>query len=404
MEKLLLVLVIVLAIVGIAQIARVYQLSSELRKKREEDISPTANKVNANLLFVFMLSMFAFLIWHIVEYGDVLLPVAASEHGVKVDNLLNFNWVILLTVFFVVNFLLFFFAKKYAYDPNRKAFYLAHNNKLELIWTVIPSIVLMIIIVYGLTIWNQITEDPSEDAIVIELYSKQFDWTARFPGEDGQLGDANFTLISPTNPLGIITQTSIEEKLAELDKEIEKAHNSIQNDILPDDVVHELENKIGMRTRQKARVLNYKSGDRDFSIANDDKIMKGEIHIPVNKEVSFQIRSRDVIHSAYMPHFRAQMNAVPGMTTTFKFVPTITTDSMRTVVDDEEFNFILLCNKVCGSAHFNMQMDIVVESEEKYNEWLSQQKTFVPVDEESEGMTSKEAGEKEEERIIAVKN
>ena len=55
MEKLLIILVIVLAVVGIAQLMRVYKLSSELRNKREEDISPTTNKVNANLLFVFMI-------------------------------------------------------------------------------------------------------------------------------------------------------------------------------------------------------------------------------------------------------------------------------------------------------------------------------------------------------------
>lgn len=402
MEKLLIILVIVLAVVGIAQLMRVYKLSSELRNKREEDISPTTNKVNANLLFVFMILMFAFFIWHLVEYGDKLLPVSASEHGVKVDNLLNFNWAIIFTVFFIVNFMLFYFARKYAYDPNRKAYYLAHNNKLELIWTVIPSIVLMIIIVYGLTIWNQIMDEPSEDAVVIELYSKQFDWTARYPGNDGQLGEANFTLISPTNPLGIITDDVIDEKVKELDEEIADNRASIENEILPDSRVSELEKEIGMRTRQKARVLNYKDSDRDFSVANDDVVVKGEFHIPVNQQVSFQIRSRDVIHSAYMPHFRAQMNAVPGMTTTFTFTPTITTDSMRTVVDDEEFNFVLLCNKVCGSAHYNMQMNIIVESEEKYQEWLSQQKTFVK---EEAPTTSEDAVEEnDDERKIAVNN
>jgi cytochrome c oxidase subunit 2 len=404
MEKLLIVLVIVLAVIGIAQLTRVYKLSSELRKKREEDISPTTNRVNANLLFIFMFLMFGFFIWHIVEYGDDLLPVAASEHGVKVDNLLNFNWAILFIVFFVVNFLLFYFAKKYAYDPNRKAFYLAHNNKLELIWTAIPSVVLMIIIVYGLTIWNQIMDEPAEDAVVIELYSKQFDWTARYPGEDGKLGEANFTLISPTNPLGLITDGIIDEKIAELNEEIQENQASIANEILPDSRVNELEKEIGMRTRQKARVMNYKESDKDFTTSYDDRIVKGEFHIPVNKEVSFQIRSRDVIHSAYMPHFRAQMNAVPGMTTTFNFKPTITTDSMRTVVGDENFNYVLLCNKVCGSAHYNMQMNIIVETEEKYQEWLSQQKTFVKDDNAATKSAEVEVGENDDERKIAVKN
>jgi cytochrome c oxidase subunit 2 len=401
MEKLLLVLVIVLAIIGIAQLAKVYQLSSELTKMREEDISPRANRMNGNLLFLFMLAMFGFFIWQLFEYSDVLLPVAASEHGVKVDNLLNFNWAILFIVFFIVNFLLFYFAKKYAYDPNRKAYYLAHNNTLELIWTIIPSIVLAIIIVWGLITWWEITDEPGEDALVVELYSKQFDWTLRYSGEDGVLGDANFTMITAENPLGVITDDLIEKRIVELTEEIEKAETEIETQILPDSRIEELEDRIGMRSRQKARVMNYMESGRDFSVANDDIIVKGEFHIPVNREVNFQIRSRDVIHSAYMPHFRAQMNAVPGMTTQFTFTPTITTDSMRTVVGDPEFNYVLLCNKVCGSAHYNMQMTIIVESEEKYKEWLSQQKTFVAPT-KAEGLTEEERGE-ETERQIAVK-
>jgi cytochrome c oxidase subunit 2 len=92
--------------------------------------------------------------------------------------------------------------------------------------------------------------------------------------------------------------------------------------------------------------------------------------------VEFIFRSRDVIHSAYMPHFRAQMNAVPGVPTRFKMTPTITTDSMRTITGDEEFNYVLLCNKVCGSAHFNMQMTIVVDTPEQYEAWLAEQAAY----------------------------
>lgn len=377
MEKLLLVLVIVLAIIGIAQLAKVYQLSTELGKKREEDISPNSNRMNANLLFIFMIGLFAFFIWHLFKYSDQMLPVAASKHGEKVDMLLNFNWAIIFTVFFIVNFLLFYFARKYAYNAKRKAYYFAHDNKLELVWTVIPSIVLAIIIIYGLRTWNEITSDPSEDAIVVELYAKQFDWTARYAGEDNELGYANFTMISTMNPLGLITNDGIDAKVMELKEEIAKTEAKLASEVLPESKVEELEERIAMRRRQMARVMEYKKSERDFSVADDDVLVKSEFHIPVNKEVNFQIRSRDVIHSAYMPHFRAQMNAVPGMNTEFTFVPTITTDSMRMVVGDENFNYVLLCNKVCGSAHFNMQMNIIVESEEDYQKWLSEQKTFV---------------------------
>jgi cytochrome c oxidase subunit II len=86
-----------------------------------------------------------------------------------------------------------------------------------------------------------------------------------------------------------------------------------------------------------------------------------------------------------MPHFRAQMNTVPGMVTRLKMRPTITTDSMRTITGNDKFDYILLCNKICGAAHYNMQMKIVVEKEDDYNNWYKQQATFAgaPVKEES---------------------
>jgi cytochrome c oxidase subunit 2 len=82
-----------------------------------------------------------------------------------------------------------------------------------------------------------------------------------------------------------------------------------------------------------------------------------------------------------MPHFRAQMNTVPGVPTRFKFTPTITTDSMRVITDNSEFDYILLCNKVCGAAHFNMSIKIVVDTEEEYAAWIAQQKEYITEEE-----------------------
>lgn len=376
MDKILLVLVIVLVVISIAQIAKMYQVTADMTKKREEDISPTSNRVNANLLLFFMIALFVTFIWQMIAFKDVLLPIAASEHGVLTDRLFNINWLILIPAFFIVNFLLFFFAWKYRYNKERKALYLAHNNTLELVWTIIPSIVLVFIIIYGLLTWNKIMDAPSEDALHVELYSKQFDWTARYSGNDKTMGESNFALISSSNPLGLLTKVTLEEKVNELNEEIDKLERRLAEDIIPDSQAKEIQDRINMRKRQRARVINYKEGGVDFSAALDDKVVRGEFHIPVGREVNFQIRSRDVIHSAYMPHFRAQMNAVPGMTTQFKFVPTITTKDMRESLGDEEFNYVLLCNKVCGSAHYNMQMNIIVDTEEDYLKWIEEQGTF----------------------------
>jgi cytochrome c oxidase subunit 2 len=133
----------------------------------------------------------------------------------------------------------------------------------------------------------------------------------------------------------------------------------------------------------------------------DDQIVKGEFHLPVGREVEFVFRSRDVIHSAYMPAFRAQMNTVPGVPTRFKMTPTITTDSMRTALNDPDFDYVLLCNKVCGAAHFNMQMKVVVETEEQYEAWLSEQSEFLVKEGEDDAEMEKASAQKKTTNVTA---
>ena len=152
--------------------------------------------------------------------------------------------------------------------------------------------------------------------------------------------------------------------------------------ILTDAAYEAKEDKLYRLQRHRQRIQEIREFDFDGNLSAweagmDDRIVKGEFHLPVGQEVEFVFRSRDVIHSAYMPAFRAQMNTVPGVPTRFKMTPTITTDSMRTVLNDPEFDYVLLCNKVCGAAHFNMQMKVIVETEEQYAAWLAEQDEFL---------------------------
>ena len=111
------------------------------------------------------------------------------------------------------------------------------------------------------------------------------------------------------------------------------------------------------------------------SRAWDDFIQKDTLYLCKGKEYEFNFRSKDVIHSAYFPHFRAQMNTVPGMTTRFKFIPTLTTLEMREKKKDNNFNYALLCNKICGGAHYKMKMMVVVLEEKAYKSWLDSKLT-----------------------------
>lgn len=379
MTKLLILIVVVLGILAIAQLARVYELTAKLRGKREEDISPADNRMNATLMWVFLAAYFGFFLWLCLAYKDKMLPLAASTQGVETDWLMNFNWWILIIVFVITNILLFFFAGKYVYSKDRRAYWQPHDNRLELAWTIAPAIVLAVIIIYGLNSWNKITAPASPDAMQVELYARQFDWTVRYPGADGMLGATDYRLITGTNPLGIVTPLAMETRLAELEVEEHAADSLLHHTVQPESKMLELEERIGYLGRMRTRLINLRNvmkqdmkmnGDASPYAHGSDDVVTKDFMLPVHKEVNLQIRSQDIIHSAFLPHLRVQMNAVPGMTTVIKVTPTITSDSMRThVMKDPEFNFILLCNKICGASHYNMQLPLTVVTSDEFETW-----------------------------------
>lgn len=319
MINLLIAIVIILAILVVAKVIRVFELSTDLKGEDPAKITDNDNRTQATMLVIGIIIWLGTVIYGILVWGPMTLPEAASEHGADIDGLMSLTWWIISPMFFLCHILLAYFGYKYYYKKENKATFFAHSTKLEMIWTIVPTVVLTSLIVYGLSIWNEVTSAQPDDAIEIELYAKQFDWTARYAGADNLLGKSGYRLISSTNPLGVST-----EDAASL----------------------------------------------------DDKIVRGELHLPVGRTVVFKFHSRDVLHSAYMPHFRLQMNCVPGMTTQFHMTPTTTTKEMREITGNEEFNYLLLCNKICGTSHYNMQMDIIVESQDDYDAWLADKKTF----------------------------
>ncbi len=312
-------IVTILVIIAIARIVRILELTAYLSGENSERITEKNNNLQGTLNLVFLFVGMIFIVFTTWRYSRFILPVSASKHGVQIDNLMNVNYVLIFTVFFITQILLFVFAFKYRHNKNRRAEFIPENHKLEFVWTIIPTIVLGGMIVYGLTVWNRITNAVSnKDAQVIELYGKQFDWTARYAGKDNTLGKANFLKININNPLGV---------------------------------------------------------DSLDPNAKDDILVK-ELHLKINQPTLLSIRAQDVIHSVYMPHFRLQMNAVPGMTTQFYFVPSITTDEMRKNLNNDKFDYVLLCNKICGMAHYTMKMKVVVDDENQYAEWMNKQKSF----------------------------
>ncbi|WP_297517126.1 cytochrome c oxidase subunit II [Flavobacterium sp.] len=353
MTALLVVLVLVLLSVALWQLSKIFALT-QIGKKSTDESSQVAgdndNRVNGYLMFGFLAFIYLITIICIVKYGSYpLMSNSASEHGVEVDQLM---WISMILIFFVqtvTQALLHYYAYKYSGKKGQIAAYISDNNKLEFIWSAIPAIVLAVLIFFGLYAWTDIMfiNEKEEKPIVIEVYAQQFKWTVRYAGEDNVLGKANVRLIEGVNTLGV-----------------DLADPNAQDDIVAE-----------------------------------------ELHIPKGKKVIFKIRSQDVLHSMYMPHFRAQMNCVPGMVTQFAFTPIMTTQEMRdtpemiakvdninairtkkskeleaqgkTGLDPYTFDYLLLCNKICGSSHYNMQMKVVVDEPQDYQKWLKEKTTLV---------------------------
>jgi cytochrome c oxidase subunit 2 len=347
MTSLLVIIVLILLAVALWQLTKIFDLTQVGVKQNSQIASDNDNNVQGYIMFGFLAFIYVFTIYGLIKWGGLVLHTPASAHGATVDNLMNITWVLIFIVQTITQGFLYYFGFKYRGKEGNTALYFADNNKLEFIWSIIPAIVLAGLILYGLYAWTNIMfVDEDEDVIEIELYAQQFKWTARYSGEDNVLGKANVRYIEGVNVLGV---------------------------------------------------------DASDPNAQDDKVVT-ELHLPIGKKILFKMRSQDVLHSAFMPHFRAQMNCVPGMVTQFAFEPIYTTQQMRDMpfmqekvaninairtkksqeliakgepgLDPYTFDYLLLCNKICGASHYNMQMKIVVDTPEDYKKWLATQKTF----------------------------
>lgn len=314
---LFLLLCLFVAIVGKA--LRVYELTREVQEK---PAGINWNAVNATLFALFLIVGLYGVYFEYTVHGNMILPEAASEHGARIDQMFNITLIITTIVFIVTHILLFTFSYVYRHRGNRKAYFYPHNNAIERIWTIAPAIVLTVLVLMGFLTWRSIfykVEDPNNKPLNIEITGSQFSWAIRYAGEDGVVGRKNYKLISPLNGLGM---------------DFKDKHNF------------------------------------------DDQ-MADEIVIPINKPVRFILTSKDILHSFYLPHFRVQLNTVPGMTSYFEFTPTITTAEMQAKTNDPAFKYILLCAKICGQGHYNMQRTVRVVSQEEYNEWIKQQPVYI---------------------------
>jgi cytochrome c oxidase subunit II len=278
------------------------------------------NRINGFLMIVFLVLGLIGVYWCNEMFKGKILGESASDHGEKIDNMLYITLAITGVVFFITQILLFWFAYKYQYSEKRKAYYYPHNNKLELIWTVIPAIALTVLVGFGLFYWFRITGDAPKDAMQVEVTGRQFAWIFRYPGKDNIFGKKYFKNIS--------------------DKD---------------------DNELGLLW--------------DDPASHDDIVVNQTLYLVVGKPVKLIINSRDVIHDVGLPHFRMKMDAVPGTPTTIWFTPKFTTEEMKKKTNNPEFEYEISCDQMCGKGHFTMRGIVKVVTETEFILWRAKQQS-----------------------------
>lgn len=297
---------------------RISTLMSAMKGRKEGEVSSN-NGVHAILFILFLVIGFGATFWYSYTRFDLYNLPVASAHGVETDQLFWITMAVTGFVFILTHIALFVFPYMYQYKKDRKALFYPDNSTLEKIWTLVPAVVLALLIFSGLGVWNKITKEAPEDAEVVEIMGYQFAWRVRYPGNDGKLGQHDFRLIDATN-------------------------------------------QFGMDFRDKASY---------------DDFVPRKMVIPVDKPVLLKIRARDVLHSVYAPHFRLKMDAVPGMPTSFWFVPTKTTEQMRAETGNPDFKYEIACTEICGKGHFSMAIEVEVVDQTSYKKWYAEQTTWV---------------------------
>ncbi len=317
--------IVTLSVVFLALAALIVSRMSSVVKSVSETAEDaeigTSNRINGALFMAFFIFGLIGIVWSYLHAQQYFLPEASSPHGRRTDFLFWLSMGIIMVAFIVTNILLFYFPWRYQYKAGRRAAYYPENHKLELIWTVVPAVIMAVMVFTGWRAWRDIMAEAPADAQVFEIVGKQFNWIVRYPGvDDNKLGAFNYKLINNNNDTGI---------------------------------------------------------DYTDPASFDDFTSTSELHIPANKPILLKIRARDVLHSVFIPHMRVKMDAVPGMPTRFWFIADKTTDEMKNMTGNQNFGYEIACTEVCGRGHFSMRLRLIVEDEASWQAWCKEQKPLL---------------------------
>jgi len=303
------------------------------KKFTSGEIARRFTSLQPYLLLAFLIIFILASVASTVYYSKDFLPEPVSVHGKAVVPLFNATTILTGIAFFLTQVLLFFFAFHYRTKPGKQARFFKEKFRLELFWILVSAFSFIFLFIWGQILWAKMQHprggDPPEGTVAenssagevleIDVMGQQFGWKVRYPGADGQLGRTGFRYMSEDNGMGI---------------DVSDPHS--RDDFIP-----------------------------------------VQMHIPKNRPVRLLLRSKDVIHSFFIPHLRVKMDALPGMTTRTHFTATATTAEMRERLNKPDFNFEVACAELCGRMHFAMKLILVVDEPEQFEKWYEEQNSWM---------------------------
>jgi len=232
-------------------------------------------------------------------------PELASVRGAEIDSVFSAVLIVTGIAFVGVQGVLGYFVARYGARGTERADYWHDNPKAEAGLLLGTAVIMTVLVFMGQRVWRNIffVEAPP-GTMEVQATGQQFQWYFHYAGPDGIFGRTDAKLMSADNPVGV---------------------------------------------------------DHKDPAAKDD-IQSPDMHVVVGNPVKVRLRSKDVIHSFFLPNMRYKQDAVPGMSIQVGFTPTKTG------------KFEIACAELCGTGHYRMRAFLYVDKDaQAFNDWMKQQ-------------------------------
>ena len=299
-------------------------------------------------------------IWAQETFGPTRLgrPVNVSNATSDIDGMYEFIYWLTSIVFVAVFVTMIVFLIRYRHRPGRRAAFVHGHNRLEIVWTLVPTVIMALIAAFSQSIWAKhkyIDQMPVGQSVVqVNIMARQFQWFFHYPGADGKFGRTDLLWRQNTGDPA---------------EEIGLMRGYIE-DFLDEDLFEQISDD-----PERAHLL-------EADDAAQDDIVTSVMMIPVDRKVHVQITSKDVLHSFFLPYFRVKQDAVPGLIGHIWFESNrLSADVMGVYANGDPKPFDIICAELCGAQHYTMRGQLFVVTEQAFAKWLHDQAPQVEEDE-----------------------